>query len=214
MPSFNRVVLSGTLASGAESFSTSCAFRPAGGGTVGSPADLQAWAEDVAAAFTGTGLGTELRNGISATGLLNSVKIYFYPSTTGPAATVGEAIANGPGTTNPSRPTTVAMVCSLQTGLAGRRFRGRMYWPALANTINTTGRFTGGVQSTAASDFAQMLTTITDTSPGGDPALASVVSRVATCRTRCAAAVTPWTRCTSPRPTLCSEAPPLPAGRL
>lgn len=176
MPSFNRIHLSGTLASGAETWSTSFAVRPAGGGVTASPAELTAWAEAIMDVLELTGDIPELLTGLSSTGAITEARVYHYPGTSAPATAVGIAAGSRPGTTSPSRPTSVAAVLSLRTGLAGRRFRGRMYWPALANTINTTGRFTSTVTGNLAGQAGEILTTLAAEGPGGDVPLVSVVS--------------------------------------
>lgn len=184
MPAFNRVVLSGGLASGAERWSTACNFRPDGGGVVATPEGLTEWAESVAGLVAGTNLGAELRAGLSAQGTLDEVRVYHYPGTNAQATAVGIAPALGVGLTGASRPTSVAACLSLYTGVASRRTRGRMYWPALANQINTTGRFFSGVTASLAGQMAALLEDIGTEIPAGDPARPVVVSRAGDLVTR------------------------------
>lgn len=60
----------------------------------------------------------------------NEVKVYYYPASSTHATQQAQAPL-GPyaGTNGGSLPTQTSVVASLRTGLAGRHFRGRIYWP-------------------------------------------------------------------------------------
>lgn len=177
MVAFNRVVIGGTLASGAESFSTSCGFAGDGEQPVSSPDLLAQWAADIATGLPAELASSEMLAGVSSTGAIREVRCYFYASETAPASAVGVSPLNLAGTGSPSRPTSVAAVLSLSTGLAGRRYRGRMYWPALGNVINTTGRFSSTVTAALAQGGSDLLTFIATAAPSAAPLIPVVVSR-------------------------------------
>lgn len=175
---YNRLVLSGTLAGGDEIWSTGCNFTSELGPLVISPGDLANWAEG-AAVFLEAGLATPLNNGVSANGTINEVRAYFYPTNDGPAQFVGIAPCDyiGSGTANHPLPT--AMVFSTMTAIAGRSFRGRMYWPCLSNTINSSGRLASSTTTTIASDVVAMLEGLADA-----PAIATDLRPAVVSKTR------------------------------
>lgn len=175
MPGFNRVVLSGGLASGQEEWSTGVAFSDAGSGVTGA-ADLATWADTIADNL-GTFIGSSLDNGVSAQGTISEVSCYWYADTVGPALNVGSAVATYAGSTPATHALQTSVVMSLRTGLSGRRYRGRAYWPALGWTINTAGRFAGTEPSVAASEFVDLLGAIADAAPGASALVPVVVSR-------------------------------------
>lgn len=178
MPVYNRVHLEGGLASGSERWATSCAFQIIGGSAVSGVASLTTWAENIATALEEATTIDVLKTGISSTGTIDRVRVYYYPNTGVPAGGVGESAVALTGLGSPSRPVTVSAVLSLRTGIPGRRTRGRMFWPALGNTINTVGRFTSTVTEDLATDGAQLLNIIGAASPPDGDARPMVVSAV------------------------------------
>lgn len=156
---YNRLVMSGTIGAGGEIWSTGVNFIPDVGPAVISPGDLAAWAESAAVELE-AGLGTVLNTGVSANGTIDEVRAYYYPSNDGPAQFVGIAPCDYVGSSTSNNPLPTSMVFSLLTATAGRSFRGRMYWPALSLTINTSGRFPSSVMTSAATDAANLLTAL------------------------------------------------------
>lgn len=156
MPAYNRVVLSGTLASGAEEFSVGMNFAPDLGAGISSPAELNSWAIAIANDL-GTATADSIDRGLSLTGSVTQVSTYWYPDVGAPATAVGTASALYSGSVAAIHPLQTSVVVSLRTAFAGRRYRGRFYWPALGWTVGATGKFTGTPVSAAADDFAEML---------------------------------------------------------
>lgn len=134
----HRYVIHGTLGnSGQEEWTT--------GVTVGasapvefptSPTQLSEMADDFLTILrTGTEAGP-LRALLGAAGAVTGVTLYHYPAA-GPADSVGESTGAGfPGVGSIQMPPQAAVVFSLLTGIPGRSYRGRMYWPALNGVIN------------------------------------------------------------------------------
>lgn len=157
---FNRVTLSGTVVGG-ETWSTSCAYQTNfGTGPVKDYADLLAWATAVAA-FSGNDYVT-LQTGLSEVNDLNAVRIEYIDSA-GVVAQVAEAAMDtawSPASA-PKMPFQCSVVLSLLTGRPGRSYRGRMYWPALAMSLEaTSGQLAAATTAAIAADAAQLLTDI------------------------------------------------------
>lgn len=165
MVSANKVVLSGSLATGTESWSTGFYCNGNTGFVVNTPAALGTWAAAVATDFT-TLLGTALKNGLSSAGAIQKVDIYYYPDIAGPAAAVGTATNFVAGLTTAKNPLPTAAVATLETGLAGRSYRGRMYWPALAWTVSASGLFAGTEPANFRTEIADMIEGICTRAPG------------------------------------------------
>lgn len=139
--SFNRIHIEGALGGTEERWSTSVAFAGPGATGVVDPSELSNWCDailtelDTNATFSGG-----LKNMIGSTSNYDRVSAYFYPSVNGNATSAGEstlpAVA-GSGTV--VLPFQSSLVVTLQTGIPGRSFRGRMYWPFITSTM-TNGR--------------------------------------------------------------------------
>lgn len=165
MPAANRIVLEGPIGGTQERWSTGLWFAPPSGAVVGGSSNLALWAaaigDGLAAAITGT-----LLNGLSTTGAVDRIRAYSYSSIIGPASEVGESVENIAGGSGGKNPLPTAMVVSLRTGLAGRRNRGRMYWPAVGLVVNNQGRWGPTDTAGGASGAKALLNLIADTAPG------------------------------------------------
>lgn len=143
---FNRVVVDGSLCQGNEAFSCSFAFSGAGGAFVDDTGELASWAEAVMDDFAlGSGAwGGTMRSQIGTGSTIDQVRIYAYETPGSPAVAVGEsASAGSAGSGTITCPPQVACVFSLNTGIPGRRTRGRFYWPMLTATLTTGGLLNG-----------------------------------------------------------------------
>lgn len=178
MPAFNRVVLAGTLGVTAEQWSVSCAYWSDLAEPVSTSVGLQTWAEAIAAGLTTAPPGASLRQAMSVQCGIRQVRTYFYPSTAAPAGTVGAASMTQDGTSTSIHPYPTSVVCTLQTALAGRRHRGRFYWPGLGLTIAGNGRIGGTDVGNMAVAFADLLERIGEYAGGPDPLRPAVVSTV------------------------------------
>ena len=109
------------------------------------------------------------------------VRAYCYPGGGTRADAIGEApIAVGVGTGSvQSNPLQTSLVCTLRTGLAGRRHRGRMYLPANAWPITDHQFADGGVDSVATA----MKTFLQNVNLDGTLGTCAVVSNVASTAT-------------------------------
>lgn len=165
MVAYNRIVLAGTLANGAEIWSTSCGFTDPVNGPATDVADLQAWADAVSAALASTLADTTLEDALSGNGAITEVRAYYYPDTGVPAAAVAVTGTNTPGSGAANQPLQSSAVLSLRTGVAGRRYRGRMYWPALAIAPSNFGTYTAATTGGLAEGAADLLAMIAGAAP-------------------------------------------------
>lgn len=169
---FNRLTIDGSIFSGNERFATSCAFAAPDGSAVTSATALSAWAEGVRALLApSTGYAGSLRTMIGTNGRFLRVRAYYYLSPGSPAQAVGESTgASISGSSLETTPAQIAAVASLNTGVPGRRTRGRMYWPCTTGAVNATGKWTGAVTpATFSQAVAQFLGAAADlvSSPSG-----------------------------------------------
>lgn len=176
MPAFNRVVLSGTLASGAEIWSVGINFHAPASTPISTPGDLTTWASNIDTVMD-TSLAGALGTGLSTTGRLTAVTTYFYAATDAPASAVGSFATSTSGIGTARNPLQTSVVCSLRTPFAGRSYRGRFYWPLLGQTIETTGRLSGASTSALATAAANMLTGMINAAPASSVLEVGVVSR-------------------------------------
>ena len=121
-----RVTLVGTLPN-SEIFSTGFWTGP---NTIASEGAANAYALLVASSFQNNVDATFARF-LSQGEAYTEVQVYHYVDTSGPADYVGTAPLDVPGTGTQATqlPIQCAVVITLETGLSGRRRRGRMYWP-------------------------------------------------------------------------------------
>lgn len=175
-----RFTIEGDLGAGLEQWSSGCAFRPAPG-FAADPADVQGWCENIYNAAA-TVFPVAVLNRMSSGCRITGVRAQYYgPS--GPALYSGFRAFTTPlaGQGTISMPPQCSMVVSLLTSIAGRKFRGRMYWPNLAGSMTSSMKLT--VPAGTATGFATMLNEIASRYPGPDiiePAVYSAVDQALT----------------------------------
>lgn len=159
-PAFHlKVNLTGTLVNG-EEFQTG--FWVAYTLPAFTQAELQSFADDVATAFTANSAG--IRNLLSSTSEYGEVRVYEYTAA-GPAPATKIAVADlslaGTGSGAGLLPNQVALVATLRTALVGRRYRGRMYFPANASVL-VAHQFSQAQIDAVASDVATFFGAVND----------------------------------------------------
>lgn len=164
---YNRLVVSGTLGGGADIFSVGFNYTPDLGAPVITPTDLNLWAAACATYFAGATL-PNLKAGLSTSGTIREFRTYYHASDTGPATTVGTASASIAGTGTANQPLPTSFVLSLRTALAGRRARGRAYWPALSVVVQAAGTFSSGFMSAAPTEARNMIVAFGDAASATD----------------------------------------------
>ena len=175
MPRYHRLYIDGTLAEGAERWSTSLAFTSSGAQPESSA--LSAWADAVLATFSGsTGAPLSLKGLVSGAGSIEAVRAYSYPDVGLPADVAGVSSAAAiAGVSTPTFPPQCSIVLSLLTGTPGASFRGRMYWPHCGGTIDDDQKseMTG---QTFVNNVATFLSSWANLNTGdiGTPAVVSV----------------------------------------
>lgn len=173
-----RVTLSGGLASGTERWSVGAWFSDPNQIAPPTPADVQGWATAVAAAIP-TAVGGALRNALSTSGTIDLVNTYWYPSLSAAAGLSGSAPLAFTGLGTAIHPLPTAMVASLKTGRAGRRYRGRSYWPAVGLTVDASGKFTSADTTAIPQRFKDLFVAIEDAWPATGSLELVVASKVA-----------------------------------
>lgn len=114
---------------------------------------------------------------LSSGGQIDRIRIYRYAAPGQPATAL--AVSTGVplvGAGVPSQPLQCATVWSLLTGIPGRSYRGRMYWPKWTGTVNAQFR-NSSVNDSMAQNAALFINTIAGASVAGAtfvPAVASV----------------------------------------
>src|SRR3989337_553779 len=133
VPNMTRVTLVGTLPN-AEIFSTGFWVGP---NTIASETAANAYAQLISTSFIATADQTFAKLMGAGAGF-QEVQVYHYVDTEGPADYVGTAPCVVPGTspTGNQLPIQCAVVTTLETGLSGRRRRGRMYWPCIVALLD------------------------------------------------------------------------------
>lgn len=96
-------------------------------------------------AFQITGCRLEVRN--DSTDLLIGTSVHTKST---PTAGIG----------SPVMPAQAALVCSVRTDSPGASGRGRIYWPAVGATVNTTFRLSSPTPATIVADFKTYLTAV------------------------------------------------------
>lgn len=116
-----------------------------------------------------------------ANGSWDGTKVYHYAGGTNKADIIGQygAPAARFGLHNQSTPNQVCQVVSLRTGLAGRRYRGRMYMPACGLALQADGTFPTDITTALAAHWGTFLTNL----PGIGQAEAVIVSSTASVAT-------------------------------
>ena len=159
-----KFIIEGTLGQGnEEAWSVGLHFRPPPGDPV-SPSAVQGWCDNIVGAAS-TVFGTSLLQRLSTSGRITQVRANLYGDT-GPAVYSGLSIFPSPlqGTGSITLPPQASVCVSLITGVSGRRFRGRFYWPALTGSMSNNLKF--DVPAGTAIAYATMLTEIATRFPG------------------------------------------------
>lgn len=178
MPQNYRAVLSGGLASNAERWSVGAWFTDPNQIAPPLASEVQAWATAIAAAIPTAVAGT-LRNALTTSGTIDTVNTYWYPGLDGPAGISGAANLTFAGLGTAIHPLPTSMVASLRTGRAGRRYRGRSYWPALGLTVDASGKFTSTDTTAVPQRFKDLFLAIEDAWPATGAIELVVASKVA-----------------------------------
>lgn len=132
---YSRNVISGALPNG-EMWATSFWCDEAPSDQAATQTQANKIAADLNARWSVTGSPT---NFASSGTTFSTLTTYSYLDTTGKAKYVAEAALTGTSSNTQSCPNQVSIVTTLLTGNAGRRNRGRMYWPCNAPPGMTNG---------------------------------------------------------------------------
>jgi len=163
----NKVLIQGTF-TGGEVWSTGLTFGSGSGGSVVSDQEgLTEWALAIADYMEpGGGLPGALRALLSEDGSITRIVTQYF-NTDNVLGLQGEAAPVGAdGQDGSVCPYSTAMVFSMSTGIPGRRYRGRSYWPALGAGV-LAGRISTTDQASQLSSFASMIGAISTAAPVG-----------------------------------------------
>lgn len=122
-----RVVLVGVLPQG-EQFQTGFWFSP--DALPVTQTQLQAFVDTVRDEFAASSAGIRALSSLAT--LYDEFRAYYYPTGgNAPASLIAVAQADLPGTGSNGEllPLQISLVSTSLTGIAGRRYRGRQYWP-------------------------------------------------------------------------------------
>lgn len=160
MVNFYRAHIDGTLFDGQERFSTSFALESVDGQDV-LPSAMGDWCDDVMTLLGSADLGaSSLRAMISSRGTIERVRLYYYPDSGAPALFAASSVVPAiDGQSTAAFPPQCSLAISLLTQVAGKRFRGRMYWPHIGGALTTAGKSTLATQS-LTTNIATTLATI------------------------------------------------------
>lgn len=171
--------LEGYLFEGADRWAVGVHFTPPEG--TPTAAEVQSWAAAIEALFLSHGTDNWVDELSANAGILRVATRYYGEA--GPALFSGSVPANPivAGVGVPSKPAQCTRVYSLGTGISGRRYRGRVYLPALATSMTTAGKAT--VPANTAAEFADFLIDAAAAWPGGGsirPAVYSATGNIVT----------------------------------
>jgi hypothetical protein len=172
---YARIRILGTLPGG-EQWSIGVAFTGNFDTTPLSSAALQAWANAVGGLETGKVIPPTWQGLLSTVAFVNAVRAEYYEDG-GALSDVREFILSTPaaGTGAPTKPYQTSVCVSLLSGIPGRRFRGRIYLPALAATISaTTLRMAPTISQAISDDAVDWLSAVAAAGPTS-PALVPAV---------------------------------------
>lgn len=175
VPAHFRLHIDGSWPAAGEVFSTSFAATSPGGTPDQGP--LTAWAQAVFDYWAAAGAGVQpFLAMLGSTGQIDRIRIYWHPEVGAPAALA----AVGTGTPEPgsgviNKPPQIARVYTLLTGVPGRSFRGRMYWPCVTGSVTSSFK-DSGVSSSNAQFFAAVLASMTNLNGEALPIEPAVVS--------------------------------------
>lgn len=177
MVAHNRLFIDGDFgASGQERWSVGIGYVGPGGIGVTDPNFLQAWAINAADYLEAASIA-DLRSMLSTAARITRVRTYGYGIS-------GDAVASGAeplttpviGTGTPNRPPQCAAVFTLQTGLAGRSRRGRIYWPWMGGSMDGS-TLKSSVPLNAITQMATLLNALGAEAPDPTPMDPVVVSQ-------------------------------------
>lgn len=148
MVAFFRAHIDGSLFDGVERFSTSFALERIGDAGI-IPTAMRDWCNDLMNLLQTADPGASaLRAMLSSRGRIDRVRLYYYPNSGVPALFSAESTAAAiNGTSTAAFPPQCALTISLLTGVSGKRFRGRMYWPHIGGALTTAGKSSLAAQS-------------------------------------------------------------------
>lgn len=173
MPVAHNVVrILGTLPGG-EVWSVNPRFTSGTGPLLTDYDDLAAWAEAIALLNSGTSLPVDLR------GVMGTAVGWYgirteYRDGTGALGMAAEYIYSTPqgGQNQATKPFQTSLVSSLLTGRPGRSYRGRLYWPTLAITIQPLDlRVNAGLMAPITAAITSWLSAVQDATINGDDGL-------------------------------------------
>lgn len=151
-----RVVIEGTTRT-SEIWQTGCWVENV---AVASQADADAFASAVHDDFVSELLGT-VRAMLPDNASCTAIKVYCYPTGGTTATYISEVpVSSGTGTGGHNLPEQICMVATLLTGVAGRRNRGRMYFPAFGVAIAADNQFDSTLPGALADALAAWFTDI------------------------------------------------------
>lgn len=178
MPAHNAVRINGTMPGG-EVWSVNPRFWSPTSGSVVDYAELQEWADDIAAVIAGWPSTNALLVAMSSALTVTSVRVEAL-SSVGTLIQAAESILATPkaGQGSPTKPYQTAVVTSLLTGRPGRSYRGRLYWPAQGAAMSTSDlRISGTACQAIADAMGAFLTDVAELTPGGVGVRPVVVSQ-------------------------------------
>jgi hypothetical protein len=141
------------------------------GGSIQSPTEVQAWADAVAGELNGGETSWPAITALMGANV-NATQVHTYGyGDTGPSVATGVADTSWLGSGSLRVPFSTAICVTKRTLIAGRSYRGRFYWPALAMSVDSDGHFTPALA--LASEFASMIAQCGNT--GGPDVLEPVV---------------------------------------
>lgn len=149
--SYVRVSIQGTLFSG-EVWSVNPTFDPTGefpGGV------NQANLEAAAALIANRSLPASLAALLSTQGKRTGAKLEVRDDATDALLALAQTASTTPagGATSVNMPAQSAVVLSVRTTAPGGSGRGRLYWPAIGASLDTTGRISNPAPATLVADF-------------------------------------------------------------
>lgn len=140
---------------------------------------LESWATAIAALLP-TGLGSYAAGALSSRFTIDRVRTELYGAN-GRLAAYSEAAppTSAGGSGSLVHPVSTAVAVSLYTNIPGRRYRGRIYWPAAGLSLDSsTGRIAPSNTLGLAQDVAALLQDIEQAAPTGWEPVLGVYSRV------------------------------------
>lgn len=152
-----RLVVGGRIGTPAvEEWSCGLNWGPGSSALPDTAGELQTWTDSVAALIIAMSSAEAPLTWLSSIGTIETVTGYYYPGP-GPAAAVAQTDISPAkaGSGVHTFPFQITQAITLNTPVAGRRTRGRIYWPRLAGTIQAPG--TISTTQGTADDFRDML---------------------------------------------------------